>query len=208
MVIGGINRLDKRGVSSVLTLAFIILGTIIGVVLLWVFVNKSIERGGETIDPDCLTLNLELSDCKAYGSCNNFLGVGKYDADVVVKRKTGTGNVTGLRFVFESLVGIKSIYDRDLNPPILSELGSVQFKDSYKIPVPGSPNVVKVVALIGEKRDVCPISSNSLKCVIVQEPPPQGFSSPSQCCQWLVDRNCTATTPLAGHRSFCCPSQP
>ena len=100
MVIAGIKSLEKRGVSSILTLAFIILGTIIGVVLLWVFVNKSISRGGEVIDPDCFTLNLEMVECNINSYCSYASGTGVYEAQMLVKRNVGQGNVTGLRFVF------------------------------------------------------------------------------------------------------------
>ena len=41
---------DERGLSSIVTIAFIILGTVIGVALLWAFVMKSTSRSGEIVD--------------------------------------------------------------------------------------------------------------------------------------------------------------
>ena len=187
-----ISGLGSKGISSVITVALIVLGTIIGVALLWAFVNKSVERGGDTVDTDCLTLNLDLIDCKAYGSCNYYSGLGGYSANILINRKAGSGNLTGLRFVFEDQYGFKKTYDRDLNPPSLNELEGVQFGDGYAIPIPGQPNLVRVVPLIGAKKDVCPITSNSKTCQIVQLPPPLGNSpnNPiprSYCCQQSVN---------------------
>jgi len=180
-------RLDRQGVSSILTMAFIILGTVIGVALLWAFVLKNTGRSGEVVDPDCLTINLELIDCKEYGSCNYAQGLGTYSAEILVKRGVGSGNLTGLRFIFESPSGFKGVYDRDLNPPEIKELENYQFENSYSIPVPvsGNPNTVSVAALIGKKKDVCPITSVPKQCPVITNPPPLGSKPGNRayCCQ-------------------------
>lgn len=160
---------DRRGVSSVVTMMFIILGTIIGAAILWGFVTRTTDsRGGEVVDPDCLTVSLEMVECKAYGSCAYYFGSSGYDADVLVKRNVGQGNVTGLRFIFEDGAGRKAIHDVILNKSgkNLTELGSVQLVQPYSIPVLGNPidTKLRVVALLGEKKDVCPIQSNTIRC--------------------------------------------
>lgn len=218
--------LGKRGISSVLTVALILLGTVIGVSLLWAFVVKSTDRSGEVVDPDCLTVNLELTDCKAYGSCSYVAGSRGYDANIFINRKVGSGNLTGLRFIFEDQYGIKKTYDRELNPPILNELESFRFQDGYSIPVAGDPHIVKVVALIGEKKDVCPISSVSQRCEIITTPPPLGNNPPRpQCCMWprdsslcydgndpnyLINSNGQLTNGIMppGNRTLCCFIEP
>jgi len=196
MVIAGIKSLEKRGVSSILTLAFIILGTIIGVVLLWVFVNKSISRGGEVIDPDCFTLNLEMVECNINSYCSYASGTGVYEAQMLVKRNVGQGNVTGLRFVFENSFGIKKAYDEILSGPDLhlGELESLRFEQPRIVRVAGYQANVKVAALIGEKKDVCPIASLPQKCDSIGREFPSGahpnLAGPSSyCCQHPNDPN-------------------
>src|SRR3989344_2943111 len=140
--------MDKRGISSIVSMAFIILGTIIGIVLLWVFVNKSIERSGDVVDPDCLTLNLELVGCNVNSTCNYGTGTNIYEAQTLVKRNVGKGNVTGLRFIFESAAGIRKSYDESLSGPErhLGELESLRFEQPRIISVLGYQSTVKVAA--------------------------------------------------------------
>lgn len=192
---------NKRGVSSVVTVAFIILGTILGLALLWSFVTKTTNsKSGEVVDPDCLTISLEMVDCKAYGICDYYFGSGGYEANVLVKRNPGQGNVTGLRFIFENEGGRKGTYDVSLNNTgkELSELGSVQFVQPYSIPVQSeNPHIIRVAALMGKNKDVCPITSNSARCPIINTPPifgeyanntePGSFPASNRignCCQW------------------------
>ncbi|MEK6908704.1 MAG: hypothetical protein AABX23_01485 [Nanoarchaeota archaeon] len=169
--------IDRGGISSVVSVALITLGAIIGVALLWAFISKNIENASsEIVDPDCLTVNLELMNCQTYGACNYQIGGGYYEANVLVKRSVGQGNVTGLRFIFENWLGGKGTYDRNLNAIGLGELQSLQFTDPYDaIPVQaGEPHLLRVAALIGKNKDVCPIASNSVRCPSVTMTPPLG----------------------------------
>jgi hypothetical protein len=195
---------DKGGLSSVVTITLIILGTFIGTALLWAFVVRSIDKSTEVVDPDCLTISLEVVDCKAYGACGYSSGISYYDSDVVVKRNIGKGNVTGLRFVFENLVGGKGTYDRVLSPLSLDELQTLKFEPHSSIPVPvGIPKLLKVVALIGKNKDVCPVASNSIVCPRLTELPslniyPNDSSHNDRvntnrgknCCQYPVNSLC------------------
>ena len=226
--------MDKRGISSVVTLAFILLGTIIGVVLLWVFVNKSIGSGGGVIDTDCLTLNLELTGCNVNSSCSYAAGTAVYEAQMLVKRNVGRGNVTGLRFIFENSAGIKKAYDEILSGPDLhlGELESLRFEQPRIISVLGYQSNVKVAALIGEERDVCPLTSLPQKCDIIGSPPVSGgayrnLNGPdSFCCQQVPTSYCydggtegypinPATGQLTNgfppgfyYKTLCCLNQP
>ncbi len=186
---------DRKGISSVLTLAFLILGTVIGVSLLWVFVNKNVDRSEEITDVDCFTLDFKLLECKAYGVCLYDQGLGRYNANILVERGVGPGNLTGLRFIFEDRKRAKEVYDQDLNVPSLKldELSRVKFKDPYSIPLSGEPYLVRIAALLGKKKDVCPVASASQTCSNITSPPPLGSkpcSSPpcspyeGYCCQW------------------------
>jgi hypothetical protein len=199
----GVNG-NRRGLNSILTVMFIILGTFIGVALLWAFILKSANRSNEVVDPDCLTIDLEILDCKAYGACSYYGGLGYYEADVLIKRDIGRGNITGLRFIFENPLKRKGTYDIDLSTKDLSELQSIKFTEpDSSIPVQGLlPDLLSVTALIGKNKDVCPVTSNSIKCPALTTPPPQGNVSNNtyaggpgyansnragNCCQWPVN---------------------
>ena len=172
--------IGKRGLGPVLTIAFVILGVMIGVVLLWIFAQKSISRGEDIIDPDCFTVDLDLESCQAYGLCSYYSGSGSYKADILIKRGIGRANLTGLRFSFEDVYGKKGVYDFNLNSVQLEELQSVNFRDPSppwpaRIPVlSNEPHLVRAIAMIGSERDVCPIPSEPVLCSI-----PLGENAPS-----------------------------
>src|SRR3989344_2155518 len=163
---------DERVLSSIVTIAFIILGTVIGVALLWAFVMKSTSRSGEIVDPDCLTVNLELMNCEAYNACSYYSGLQYYEADVLVKRNIGKGNVTGLRFIFENIIKKRGAYDKDLGSRSFNELDKIDFVEPFgSIPIQvGFPDSLRIVALIGKNKDVCPLTSNAMKCPIMNVP--------------------------------------
>lgn len=170
--------MNKRGISSIIAVALITLGVIIGVAVLWAFVSKNLNNAQkEVTDPDCLTINLQVVSCTAYGFCGYVEGLSGYEADIIVKRNPGRGNVTGLRFAFESNYGIKGSIDRDLNSINLDELSSVSFTEPYEgIPIPLSyPQNVRVVALLGPNKEVCPITSAPVNCPVVTNPLPLGY---------------------------------
>ena len=177
----------KRGLSSVLTMAFIIVGVIVGVVLLWAFASRAINRGEEIIDPDCLTVDLDLVSCKAYGFCSYELGASGYNADILVHRGVGRADLSGLRFAFEDNLKRKGVQDVDLAALFpLGELQSLQFRDPFRVPVTSyEPYFVRVIALIGSKKDVCPLVSEPVFCSTEQPKPPIGPNQNEQCCQQI-----------------------
>ena len=195
--------IGRRGLGPVLTMALVILGVMIGVVLLWIFAQKSIDRGEDIIDPDCFTIDLELESCKAYGSCSYYSGGSGYGADILIKRGIGRADLTGLRFSFEDTVGKKGVYDFDLTTVQLEELQSVQFTDPVpaRIPVVSSePHLVRAVALVGANRDVCPIPSQPVFCSIQQPTPslgavPGANNIVDYCCKCAPNLNYSACYP-------------
>ncbi len=168
--------IKRRGLSSVIGVALITLGTIIGVSLLWAFVSRNVDDArNEVTDPDCLTINLEVVSCNAFNACSYMHGNNYYEADMVVRRNVGKGNITALRFIFDDPNGISGIADRDINSVNLGELGSVRFAEPYGgVPIPVYPWLVKVAALIGPKKEVCPITSTAVSCPILSQSLPLG----------------------------------
>ncbi|MEK6925327.1 MAG: hypothetical protein AABW71_03770 [Nanoarchaeota archaeon] len=169
--------MNKRGISSIVGVTLMVLGAVIGVAVLWVFINKNIDNArGEVVDPDCLTINLEVVTCRAFGLCSFYAGAGSYEANILISRKVGKGNITGLRFIFEDSLGFQRTLDRSLINVGLSELQSVEFTEPYNsIPVPGEPYLISVAGLLGPKKDVCPIKTKTKTCSIINEPPTFGF---------------------------------
>ena len=168
--------MNKRGISSVVGVTLMVLGAVIGVAVLWAFINKNLDNArGEVVDPDCLTINLDVVTCRAVGVCSFYAGAGGYEANVLVSRKVGKGNITGLRFIFEDKFGFQRTLDRDLNNVSLNELQSIQFTEPYSLPVPGEPHLISVAGLLGAKKDVCPIKARAKTCSIVNLPPTTGF---------------------------------
>ena len=195
---------ERRGLGPVLTMAFIIVGVMIGVVLLLIFAQKSINRGQDIIDPDCFTVDLKLEKCEVYGQCSYFSGTGYYDADIFLKRGVGRANLTGLRFSFEDVFGRKGVYDFNLTSVQLEELQSLSFQEPSppwpaRIPVvSAAPYLVRAIALIGDKKDVCPIASQPVICGIEQSPPEIGAlpNSPTNyCCQCAPFMNYSSCYP-------------
>ncbi len=194
---------ERRGLGSVLTIAFVTLGVIVGVVILWTFVQKSIGRGEEVIDPDCFTLDLKLAKCEAYGQCSFYSGTTGYEADILVKRGIGRANLTGIRFAFEDDIGRKSVYDFNLTGIQIEELQNVLFTDPWPARIPvvsNAPHLVRAIAMIGPNRDVCPLASEPVFCNTRQTSPSLGnlpgtSAAQNYCCQCLPFMNYSACYP-------------
>jgi hypothetical protein len=215
----------NKGLSSVVTVTLLVLGTVVGVAALWAFISKSINDPSKELSAaECYGINLQISNCKAYGQCSYSSGNGFYEAEILVKRNIGQGNVTGLRFIFEDPTGYKGVVDREIS---IGETGSVQFGSgpNPRIIMPAAlPKLVRVAPLIGKNKEVCPIASKQIKCNIIQEPPPTGaIQLAPQCCQTPqnysqcynggdsnypivggIVQNTPLGSPPPGNRSVCC----
>lgn len=194
---------ERRGIGPVLTVAFVTLGVIVGVVVLWFFAQKSIGRSEEIIDPDCFTVDLKLVKCEAYGQCSYYQGASGYEADILLKRGVGRANLSGVRFAFEDDIGRKSIYDFNLTGIQIEELQNVLFTDPWPARIPvvsNGPNLVRAIAMIGPNRDVCPLTSEPVFCNTRQIAPSLGNtpgtnSAQNHCCQCLPFMNYSTCYP-------------
>lgn len=230
--------IDRRGLSAVVTTTLLVLGAVIGVAFLWSFVLKNTDKTSEIDDESCLTINLEPISCQAYGTCNYQVGGSYHEADIVVKRNVGKGNVTGIRYVFEGQDGRKGTYDREVTS--WDEFESLKVVEPYGIPVlGGNPNLLRVVAMVGKNKDACSIISKKIRCfertpiqslgIYANNTPgytdsPASSSRAGNCCQWPVntsecydgshpDYPVDSTGKLInglpfGYKTTCCAKQP
>lgn len=167
----------RKGLAPIVATALIILGVVIGIVLLWIFASKSINRGRDVINPDCFTVDIRLNSCVAYGFCSYESGTGSYRADVLMRRGVGRADLTGIRFSFEDGFQRKGVYDYNLTSVQLEELQSLQLKDPVPASVPvvsTSPYLVRAIALLGDNRDVCPQTTEPVYCSIARPAPNYG----------------------------------
>ncbi len=182
-------NLRKKALAPVLSVALLTLGAIIAVSLLWVFASKTMKTDKQIVDPDCLTTNLEIVNCQTYGFCAYPSGNGVYNADVLIKRGSGGGNLTGIRFSFEDWLSRKFVYDFNLTDLVpgysLEELQSLRFNQyPAKVPTKGPRSDLRVIPLLGEEYGVCPVSSKPFTCLNVQEIPSIGsLPDTGYCCQ-------------------------
>ncbi len=87
----------KRGVSSVVSNALIILAVMISTGTVWVLVTKTTEDVNQ-INNDCLTLNLAPLSCTIDTTNPNTPQI-----NLLVQRKIGNGALSGVRLVLENL---------------------------------------------------------------------------------------------------------
>lgn len=193
--------IGNKGLAPVLSVALITLGVVIAVSLLWVFASKTIKPDKQITDPDCFTADLSVTNCQAYAICGYVGGNNLYESDILIKRGTGRANITGLRFSFEDWLQRKYIYDADLTSLLpgytLNELQSLRFDyPLQKIPISNPNNTVRVIPLIGEDYEVCPLASAPLRCTSApnSNPIPLGslpgtLNINGQCCQCPMNKS-------------------
>jgi hypothetical protein len=88
-----VKRMNKRGLSQVVTTVIIILVVLAAITLIWAAVRPTIQDASERITADCITLELEA----VRGSCT--IGDASM-ANVKVNRGPDSGTLTGLILVF------------------------------------------------------------------------------------------------------------
>ena len=94
---------DKKGVSEVVANVLIVLLVIVGVAVIWSVVKPTIDKSAKGIETGtaCTGVSLEVVSCAR----------GANDWDVVVKRNTGAGELTGLKLIFEDATEATSVVD-------------------------------------------------------------------------------------------------
>ncbi len=96
---------NKKGVSEVVANVLIVLLVIVGVAVIWSVVKPTIDKSAEQIDTGCFEVSLEANSCKPNA-------VTAANWDVVVKRSTGAGTLTGMKLIFEdSSSGATTVVD-------------------------------------------------------------------------------------------------
>lgn len=186
--------MNKEGLAPVISIALITLGVVVAVTILWAFASKTIDTKNRVVNPECFTVDLSVVSCRTHGLCSYAEGFGVYESDILVKRKIGKADLTGLRFSFEDSLGRKKIYDSSFSSLILDysleELQSLRFNVPFnKIPSSGPTDVVRVTPLIGKNYEVCPSFSQPLRCSSgwANFPPigsiPGLTNTEGQCCQ-------------------------
>lgn len=91
------RRLNKKGLSGIVTTVLLIMLVFIAIGAVWVVVGNLIEKSSEGISLDLLTLDLEIVSAKI----NFSNGV----ATVRVKRNVGGGDIVGIKFIVEDNFG-------------------------------------------------------------------------------------------------------
>ncbi len=87
----------KRGLSSVVSNTLMVLIVIVAVGIVWFLVIKTTKSTTNQISNDCLTLNLAPLSCTIDTTNPNTPQI-----NLIVQRKTGQGNLSGIRILLEN----------------------------------------------------------------------------------------------------------
>lgn len=97
------RRLNKKGLSGIVTTLLLVMLIIIAIGAVWITVNNLIEKSSEGVSFDVLTIDLEIVSAKI-----NFSD-GK--ATIRVRRNVGEGEVVGIKFLVEDTLG-SDVFER------------------------------------------------------------------------------------------------
>jgi|SRR3989344_822831 len=99
------SKMNRRGLSDVITTVLIILLVLAAVVLIWTFIRRPITQGGESIElqSECFKVELEPTGC-VVTDLN-----GTKNAAVNVQWKSGNTDLTALRFIVSSDTGANNV---------------------------------------------------------------------------------------------------
>lgn len=103
-------KMNKKGLSTVVTTLIIVLLSIIAITILWVVIKNSIKTGSETIgsSQQCFNLNLQIASA-GYNASSSILLVS-------VKRDAGKANLEKLKFIVDGVnkVPVETLYPGEL----------------------------------------------------------------------------------------------
>lgn len=100
-------KMDRKGLSDVVTTVLIILLVLAAVVIIWSFIQPAIKRSASQVTGDCINLKIEPVSCNS--------------TRLVYKRDAGTANLKDVMFVFGQ-GGIDNV--RNLSNSNIDELES------------------------------------------------------------------------------------
>jgi hypothetical protein len=102
-------KIQKRGISDIITTVLIILLAIAAVVLIWGFIKRPIEQGGQQIQAsgDCFALKLKPTGCTIVqnGSSKN--------VSATIQWAEGNVNLKAIKFVVTDAKGATKVEDID-----------------------------------------------------------------------------------------------
>ncbi len=163
--------MNKRGLNSIITTALIILLVLVAIALLWFFFKPTTTQAGEELSNvgQCLNIIVEPVDCKYYyidessGCFNSQTMVG------VTVRRTGSGDLTGLDFVFTDAVGnIRHVTPSSLlSQPLPGESEfslNGMFLDAIDANTLYLPEKVEVYLRLGDDKKLCQSLAPSVTC--------------------------------------------
>ena len=84
--------MQKRGLSTIVITLIIILISLVAVGIIWVVVRNVIQSGTEGIALGQFTLGADIINVNVDNSSNN--------VSLSVKRSSGEGEITGIKFIF------------------------------------------------------------------------------------------------------------
>jgi hypothetical protein len=113
-----LGRLDKKGLSEIITTLIIILVSLVAIFAVWVVVRNVIEKGSQEISFDKFSINLEIQK----------VTINPGSLDVTVKRNVGAGTIKSLKFIVYDGTTSQTL---TVNDPSLDELGVKIFSLSY-----------------------------------------------------------------------------
>lgn len=98
-------KIQKRGISDIITTVLIILLAIAAVVLIWGFIKRPIEQGGKQIQAsgDCFSLKLKPTGCT--------LNSGKTNVSATVQWAEGNVALKAIKFVVTDVKGATKVED-------------------------------------------------------------------------------------------------
>lgn len=199
---------NKRGLSIVISTFIIILIALSSAFVLLIFINKSRDKFESGFQSDCFNIRLKPLKCETYGVCSYNTGISGYEAEVLVRRDAGGGDLNAMRFLFKkdgAILGeIVDAVDVSTNG-LLSELEIKNFREEpFRVIIPGDPfksKSVSILALIGRSNVSCQIESSSASCNEINTAPNLGFTPAltsnsaylNNCCQYPLKLNECAT---------------
>ncbi len=148
---------NRKGVSEVVANVLIVLLVIVGVAVIWSVVKPTIDKSAEQINTVCLEVGIEANSCKSNTAT-------PANWDVVVKRSTGAGKLTGLKLIFEdSASGATTVVNAPAGTSFPDELETVTLSNLDDGAI--TADRVNVAAVVGDELRLCqplaaPISCN------------------------------------------------
>lgn len=147
-------KMQKRGLSDVVTTVIIILLVIAAIAIIWSFVQPTLRGAGEDIEDstDCFTLSLEPVSCDFSGTGASAIG------NITVRRNAGSADLSEVRLVVEFASGNTQVFSNSTALP--QELGQQVY---LGLGFDDTPASVTVAGVVGQG-NVCPASSVEVSC--------------------------------------------